>query len=151
MTDLEKFMKQALKEAKKARQEDEVPIAAVIVLDGKIIARAHNTREKTKDATNHAEIICIKKACKKLNDFRLLNAEMYVTLEPCIMCFGAILNSRIKKVIIGADATKSGQISVEELNERSELNHKCVIVRNVLKEECSLLLSDYFSSRRGLK
>ena len=97
----EKFMKEALKEAKKAYEKEEVPVGAVIVKDGKIIARAHNLKETKKDTTRHAEIIAIQKASKKLNAWRLEDCEMYVTLEPCSMCAGALIQSRIKKVYIG--------------------------------------------------
>ncbi len=140
-------MKRALKEAKKAYENDEVPVGAVIVLDGKVIALAHNKRESSRDATAHAEILAIKKACKKLGDFRL-SADMYVTLEPCLMCFGAILNARIKNLYIGAPQNKENAIRCEELNERAELNHKVSIVRGVLEGECSSLVSGYFLTKR---
>ena len=98
----EKFMKKAFALAKKAYEQDEVPVGAVIVKDGKVIASAYNKRENSQDATAHAEILAIKKACKKLQDFRLLGTELYVSLEPCVMCTGAILNSRIERVYFGA-------------------------------------------------
>ena len=141
-------MKEAIKEARKGLLIDEVPVGAVLVKDGKIIARAYNKREKSKDATAHAEIICIKKACKKFGDFRLLDCELYVTLEPCLMCFGAILNARIKKVCFGASMNKEGAIGCEELIARAELNHKCDIEKGVFEQECSALVSDYFKSKR---
>ena len=103
-----KFMKQAIKEALKAKEKDEVPIGAVIVLDGKIIARAHNQMEEKQLATAHAEILAINKACKKQKSWRLDGAEMYVTVEPCAMCAGAIANARIKSVYFGAYESKSG-------------------------------------------
>ena len=102
------FMKAALKEAKKAYEKMEVPVGCVIVKDGKIIARAHNQKETKFDTTKHAEILAIQKASKKLNSWRLLDCEMYVTLEPCAMCAGAIINSRIKKVYIGTMDEKTG-------------------------------------------
>ena len=108
MEDKEKFMKEALKEAKKAYEKLEVPVGAVIVKNGKIIARAHNLKETKKDTTKHAEILAIEKASKKLNAWRLLDCEMYITLEPCSMCAGAIINSRIKKIYIGALDEKTG-------------------------------------------
>ena len=101
-------MKEALKEARKALKKEEVPVGAVIVKDGEIIARAHNTKETKKDTTCHAEILAIKKASKKLNSWRLLDCEMYVTLEPCSMCAGALINSRIKKLYIGTEDSKTG-------------------------------------------
>ncbi len=143
----EKFMKKALMLAKKAYEKDEVPVGAVIVVDGKVIASAYNKRETSQDATAHAEILAIKKACKKLQDFRLIGAELYVTLEPCVMCTGAILNARIDKVYFGASIT-NGSISSSELVEKSELNHKTEIVGGFLKEECSALVSNYFKQKR---
>ena len=143
----EKFMKKALALAKKAYEIDEVPVGAVIVLDGKVIASAFNKRESSGDATAHAEILAIKKACKKLHDFRLNGAELYVSLEPCVMCTGAILNSRIEKVYFGASIT-NGSISCEELVTRAELNHKTEIEGGFLKEECSALVSSYFKQKR---
>lgn len=143
----ERFMKKALSLAKKAYEIDEVPVGAVIVLNGEIIASAYNKREKSGDATAHAEIIAIKKACKKLKDFRLTHAEMYVSLEPCVMCTGAILNSRIEQVYFGASIT-NGSISAEELIDRAELNHKTKIEGGFLKEECSSLVSNYFKQKR---
>lgn len=143
----EKFMKKALSLAKKAYEADEVPVGAVIVKDGKIIASAYNKRESSFDATAHAEILAIKKACKKLQDFRLIGAEMYVTLEPCVMCAGAILNSRIQNVYFGAYIT-NGSISAEEIASRAELNHKTHFEGGFLKEECSTLVSSYFRSKR---
>ena len=119
-----KFMKAAIKEAKKAAEKDEVPIGAVIVVDGKIVARAHNLMEKTQIATAHAEILAINKACKKLKSWRLDNAEMYITVEPCAMCAGAIANARIKKVYFGAFESKSGcAISKYPVLSDNGLNH----------------------------
>lgn len=143
----EKFMKKALALAKKAYEQDEVPVGAVIVKDGKIIASAYNKRESSQDATAHAEILAIKKACKKLNDFRLLGAELYVSLEPCVMCTGAILNARIERVYFGASIT-NGSISASELVERAELNHKTEIIGGFMKDECSELVSNYFKGKR---
>ncbi|MBQ9790420.1 MAG: tRNA adenosine(34) deaminase TadA [Clostridia bacterium] len=144
----EKYMKLALAEAKKANDQDEVPIGAVIVLDGKVIAKAHNKREQLKDATAHAEILAIRKACKKIDDFRLQNAVIYVTLEPCTMCMGAILNARIKTLVFGAAQDKQNILSSTEINERAELNHKCEIESGIMAEECARLVSNYFKSKR---
>lgn len=149
--DKKDFMKEALNLAEKAYKRDEVPVGAVIVYNGKIIAKAFNTREKSKDATNHAEIIAIKKACKKLRDFRLLDCEMYVTLEPCMMCLGAILNSRLKKVYYGASTNKENAYNIYDLVEHAELNHKTEIEGGILKEECSKLVSSYFKNKRKHK
>ena len=146
----EKFMKKALALARKAYEQDEVPVGAVIVKDGKVITSAYNKRESSQDATAHAEILAIKKACKKLNDFRLLGAELYVTLEPCVMCTGAILNARIERVYFGASIT-NGSISAEELVQRAELNHKTEIVGGFMKNDCSALVSEYFKGKRKQK
>ena len=143
----EKFMKKAMDLAKKAYEADEVPVGAVIVKDGKILASAFNKRESSFDATAHAEILAIRKACKKLGDFRLLGTEMYVTLEPCVMCTGAILNSRIENVYFGAYIS-NGSISAEELSKRSELNHKTNFFGGFLEKENSELVSSYFKEKR---
>ena len=143
----EKFMKKAMKLAQKAYELDEVPVGAVIVIGGKVIASAYNKRESGFDATAHAEILAIQKACKKIKDFRLLGAEMYVTLEPCVMCAGAILNARIENVYFGAYIS-NGSISAEELSRRAELNHKTDFYGGFLEEENSRLVSDYFKEKR---
>ena len=144
-------MKKALTLAKRAYSKDEVPVGALIVKDGKIVASAYNLREHKKDATAHAEILAIKKACKKIKDFRLTGCDMYVTLEPCLMCMGAILNARIENLYFGASANKQGAIGCEELVARAELNHKTNIIGGICKEECSKLVSDYFKHKRNSK
>lgn len=146
----EKFMKKALLLAKNARKNDEVPIGAVIVKDEKIIATAYNKREKSNDATAHAEVLAIRKACKKMGDFRLIGCDIYVTLEPCVMCMGAILNSRIENLYFGAYIS-NGSISAKEITEKSVLNHKTQIYGGFLEEECSKIVSDYFKDKRKLK
>ncbi len=144
-----KFMKIALNEAKKALKNDEVPIGAVIVFEGKVIAKSYNKRNKKRLATAHAEITAIEKACKKIGDWRLDGMEMYVTLEPCPMCAGAILNSRIKKVYFGAYETKSGAIlSNYKILFGNSLNHNADAEGGVLEEECSALLKEFFKSKR---
>ena len=143
----EKFMKKALLLAKRAYSLDEVPVGAVIVKNGEIIASAYNKREKMNDATAHAEILAIKKACKKLNDFRLLGCDIYVTLEPCVMCMGAILNARIENLYFGAFIS-NGSISAKEITDKSVLNHKTNIFGGNSEEECSAIVSDYFKSKR---
>lgn len=148
----EKFMKEALKEAKKAYDKLEVPVGAVIVKDEKIIARAHNLKETKTDTTKHAEILAIQKASKKLRSWRLLDCEMYVTLEPCSMCAGAIINSRIKKIYIGATDEKTGAAgSVLNLFEDYTFNHKVEVENNVLKDDCEKILKDFFKELRKLK
>ena len=148
----EKFMREAIKEAKKALEIEEVPVGAVIVKQGKIISRAHNTKETKQDSTCHAEILAIKKACKKLNSWRLLDCEMYVTLEPCSMCAGALINSRIKKIYIWTEDIKTGACgSVLNLLENYKFNHKIEIEKYILKEECEKILKDFFKYLRERK
>ena len=145
-------MKEALKEAKKALKKEEVPVGAVIVKNGEIIARGHNIKETKKDTTKHAEIIAIQKASKKLNAWRLEECEMYVTLEPCTMCAGALINSRIKKVIIGTNDEKTGACgSVLNLLEDYKFNHKVEYETGVMKQECEKILKDFFKSLRNKK
>lgn len=124
-----------------------MPVGAVIVKDGKVIASAFNKRETSKDATAHAEILAIKKACKKLDDFRLIGCDMYVSLEPCVMCTGAILNARIENVYFGAHIT-NGSISAKEITQKAELNHKTNFEGGFFEEECSSLVSSYFKQKR---
>ena len=152
MEEKNKFMKQALKEAKKAYEKLEVPVGAVIVKDGKIIAKAHNLKETKTDTTKHAEILAIQKASKKLESWRLLDCEMYVTLEPCSMCAGAIINSRIKKVYIGALDEKTGAAgSVLNLFEDYKFNHKVEVEKGVMQKECENILKDFFKMLRKYK
>ena len=147
-----KFMKEALKEAQKAYNKKEIPVGAVIVKDKKIIARAHNVKEEKNDATKHAEIIAIQKASKKLNAWRLTGCEMYVTLEPCSMCAGALIQSRIDKVYIGTMDYKTGACgSVLNLLEDFEFNHKVEVERDVLQQECEKILKDFFKELRKKK
>ena len=148
----EKFMKEALKEAKKAYDNLEVPVGAVIVKDGQVIARAHNLKETKLDTTNHAEILAIQKASKKLKSWRLIGCEMYVTLEPCSMCAGALINSRIKKVYIGASDEKTGAVgSVFNLLDDYTFNHKVEVENGVMKTECQEILKKFFKELRELK
>ena len=144
------FMKEALKQAKKAASIGEVPIGAVIVQDGKIIARGYNKRETKKNALLHAEVDAINKACKKLGGWRLPNAEIYVTLEPCPMCMGAIISARIDRLYFGAYDEKSGAASsVTDLS--SALPHKVLTVGGVMEEECKKILTDFFKELRKNK
>lgn len=144
----ESYMQKALKQAIAALKEDEVPIGAVIVKDGKVIARAHNTRNATHDATDHAELSAIRRACKKLGDWRLVGCDLYVTLEPCVMCLGACYNARLRNVYFGAyDLSGKGCIPLAESVGRT-LNHELRIEGGVLEKECSDLLTQYFKSKR---
>ena len=152
MEQKEYYMKQALKEAEKAYRKLEVPVGAVIVKDGKIIARAHNQKETKTDTTKHAEILAIQKASKKLETWRLIDCEMYVTLEPCSMCAGAIINSRIKKVYIGAMDEKTGAVgSVLNLFEDYTFNHKVESETGIMEKECQETLKKFFKELRELK
>ena len=145
----EKYMKLALKEAQKAYEKEEVPIGAIIVKDNKVIARAHNLRESKKDACAHAEILAIQKACKKLNAWRLEECDMYVTLEPCAMCAGAIMNARIRKLYIGADEPKFGAVGSKiNLLEDIIFNHKVEVERDICKEEAVQLIKNFFADLR---
>lgn len=144
----EKFMREALKEAQKAFDKEEVPVGAVIVKDNKIIARAHNMKEKKNDATSHAEILAIQKACKKLGAWRLSDCDMYVTLEPCSMCAGALINARIRKLYIGTQDDKTGACgSVLNLLEY-KFNHKIKVEKYILKDECETILKTFFKKLR---
>ena len=145
----EKYMKQALKQAEKARLMDEVPIGCVIVKDNKVIARAHNKREITNDPLGHAETIAIKKASKVLNDWQLVDCTLYVTVEPCLMCAGAIIQSRIKRVVYGAPDIKGGAFgsSINVLDAKN-INHRPEVVGGVLEEECVTIIKNYFKSKR---
>ena len=148
----EKFMKEALKEAKKAYEKLEVPVGAVIVKDGKIIARAHNQKETKYDTTKHAEILAIQKASKKLQSWRLLDCEMYVTLEPCSMCAGALIQSRIRKIYIGTMDPKTGACgSILNLLQDYPFNHKIEIETGILGQECEGLLKQFFKELRAKK
>ena len=148
----EKFMKEALKEAQKAYKKLEVPVGAIIVKDGRIVARAHNLKETKNDTIKHAEILAIEKASKKLGNWRLIDCEMYVTLEPCPMCAGAIVNSRIKKVNIGAMDEKTGACG-SKLNLLQDFNFdtKVDMEIGILENECRELLQKFFVALRKLK
>lgn len=152
MTDSEKYMKEAIKQAKKAAMLDEVPIGCVIVYDGKIIGRGYNRRNTDKSTLAHAEIIAIKKASKKLGDWRLEDCTMYVTLEPCQMCAGAIVQARIPRVVIGSMNPKAGCCgSILNLLEEDRFNHQAEVIRGVLETECSTMLTDFFKQLRKKK
>lgn len=149
LTAEEKYMREAVKEAKKALRKGEVPIGCVIVSDGEIIARGYNRRMTEKSALAHAEMAAIKKACKVVDDWRLDDMEMYVTLEPCQMCSGAIIQARIKKLFIGAMNPKAGCAgSLINIFETPGFNHKVEIETGILAEECSELLKQFFRELR---
>ena len=143
---MKNFMNEALKEAKKAKLENEIPIGAVIVINGKIVAKGHNKREKSQNALHHAEIIAIDKACRKLKSWRLEDATIYVTLEPCPMCAGAIANARIKQVVYGAKDKSSNDNLCDTILSSTRLNHK---VETIYQEtpECAQILTDFFRKR----
>lgn len=142
------FMKRAIMRAKAAARDGEVPIGAVIVKDGKVIATGRNMRENKRNALNHAEIIAIDRACKKTGAWRLIGCTMYVTMEPCPMCAGAIVNSRIDRVVYGCYDQKAGALgSVFNLHEYP-LNHKYEVVGGVMEKECADLLSQFFTELR---
>ena len=143
------FMKEALKEAKKAFNKNEIPVGCVIVLDDQIIARGHNLRQTKKSVLGHAEIIAIQKANKKLDSWILENCTMYVTLEPCSMCAGAILQSRIKRLVFGSYEPKHGACgSIINILDNNEFNHQVEITSNVLENESSTLLKNFFQILR---
>ena len=146
------FLNEAIKEAKKALAKDEVPIGAVIVKDGKVISRGHNNREKSQNALKHAEIIAIEKACKKLNSWRLEGCEIFVSLEPCPMCAGAISNARIEKLTYGCKEKTSNDNLCHTILESERLNHKVEIVfDDSKKEEIAEILSQFFKNKRKKK
>ena len=148
-TEDERFMREAIRQAKKAAAIYDVPIGCVIVHEGKIIARGYNRRNADKSTLAHAEILAIKKAMKKIGDWRLEECTLYVTLEPCQMCAGAIVQARIPKVVIGAMNPKAGcGGSILNILEMPQFNHQCEVVRGVLGEECSTMMSDYFKDLR---
>ncbi len=144
-----RYMKEAIKEAKKAELIDEVPVGCVIVKDDKIIARGHNQRETKQSPIGHAEIVAINKASKKLNSWRLEGCDIYVTLEPCIMCSGAIIQSRIRKVYYGAFDPKGGALgSSINVLDASNINHHPEVISGILQKECSKIISNYFKAKR---
>ena len=149
MTEDEKFMKEAIKQAKKAYAIDEVPIGCVIVQNGHIIARGYNRRNTDKNTLAHAELTAIKKASKKTGDWRLEDCDLYVTLEPCQMCAGAIVQSRMRRVIIGSMNSKAGCAgSILNLLQIPQFNHQVEITQGILEEECSTMLSRFFRELR---
>jgi len=144
------FMRDALRMAIKARQADEVPVGAVVVREDKIIARAYNQVELLKDATAHAEMLAITEAEAAVGDWRLTDCDLYVTKEPCPMCAGAIVHTRIRRVIFGCSDVRAGAAgTVMNLLQHNALNHRCQITSGVLQNECTALLQDFFGKKRG--
>ena len=149
MSKNEIYMLEALKEAELAKLEDEVPIGCVIVKDDQIIARSHNQRDKTNNPLGHAETLAIKKASEALGDWQLVDCDLYVTIEPCIMCGGAIIQSRIRRVIYGAPDLKGGAFgSSINILQANNINHHPEVISGVLEERCSTIIKDYFKSKR---
>ena len=142
------YMNLALEEAKKAANEGEVPVGAVIVKDGEIIASTRNNREATGDATGHAELLAIREACNKLGGWHLDKCELYVTLEPCPMCMGAIINSRLKKVTFGAKDAKAGACGSVLDMRAYPLNHKPIVESGLMQEDCAGVLKRFFEEKR---
>jgi len=145
-------MNEAIKEALKAYEKGEIPVGAVVVVNGEIVSRAHNIKETTNDPTSHAEILAIREAGRALGAWRLTEATIYVTKEPCIMCSGAIVNARIKRLVYGCDDKKGGgALSLYKIVQDSRLNHQVEVKKGVLEEECSLLLKKFFKELRNTK
>ena len=146
----ELYMNNALKMANKAYKKNDVPVGCIIVKDDHIIAKAYNTKNIKKCSINHAEILAIKKACKKLGTWHLDDCTLYVTMEPCLMCCGAIIQSRIKRVVYGTKCDKFGYVcSIGEVLNSKKNNHRVDVSGGILEEECSLILKRFFSNKRG--
>src|ERR1700758_1771749 len=145
----EYFMREALRQAEKANAADEVPVGAVVVREGKIIARAHNQVELLKDATAHAEMLALTQAEAAVGDWRLVDCDLYVTKEPCAMCAGALVHTRVRRVIFGCTDPAAGAAgSVMNLLQMPSFNHRCEIASGVLQDECAAILQNFFRKRR---
>lgn len=143
------FMKEALLEARAALMKDEVPIGAIVVLNNEIISRAHNQVEELQDPTAHAEILAIQKAAKVIGNCRLLKASLYVTIEPCPMCAGALVLSRVERLIYGADDPRAGSCgSIVDLVREPRLNHRLEVVKGIMAEECKTIMQEFFKQKR---
>ena len=143
------WMLEAIKEAEKSLLKDEVPVGAIVVLDGEIIGRGHNQPILKKDPTSHAEIEAIRNASEEIKNYRLKGADLYVTLEPCTMCYGAIVHSRISNIFFGARDYKTGVCgSCEDHSQKKYFNHKPIIIGQIMENECSKILKDFFKSKR---
>ncbi len=149
MMTAEDYMKIALAEARKASAQDEVPVGAVLVQDGRILAQTHNAPITANDPSAHAEMLAIRKACEAAGNYRLTQAELYVTLEPCVMCAGAILQARLSRVFFGTRDPKAGAVtSLYQILNDSRLNHRVEVTDGILKEECAEILSRFFKEKR---
>jgi tRNA(adenine34) deaminase len=147
-----RFMRAALCEAARAAREEEVPVGAVVVLEGRVVARAHNRPIAARDPTAHAEILALRRAGRKLGNYRLGGCSLYVTMEPCAMCAGAIVHARVKRLVYGASDPKSGACgSALKVLNHSKLNHRVEVRKGVLKEECASVLREFFARRRKKK
>jgi tRNA(adenine34) deaminase len=144
-------MREALRQAGRAAAKAEVPVGAVVVKDGRVVARGHNQPIKKNDPTAHAEIIAIRKAARKLGNYRLAGCDLYVTVEPCAMCLGAILQARVRRLVYGADDPKAGAVRSIVRFPVEKTNHKVEITAGILADECALLLRDFFRNRRARK
>lgn len=145
-----RFMRAALREAARGAREEEVPVGAVVVLDSRVIARAHNRPLQSRDPTAHAEILALRRAGRKLGNYRLNGCSLYVTIEPCAMCAGAIVHARVKRLIYGASDPKAGACgSALKVLNHPRLNHRVEVCKGVLKEECAEMLREFFRERRG--
>ena len=143
------FMQQALRCAEKAQKKDEVPIGAVIVKDNKIIAKGYNKSITLKDTTAHAEIVAIRKACKKLNNYRLNDCSVYVTIEPCSMCMGALILARVKNLYFGAKDIKAGACgSILDIS-KAKTNHKIKVYSGLLEQDCAKIIKEFFKNKRN--
>ena len=149
MNDDEKWMQIAIKESNAAKSEDEIPVGAVIVKNGRLIAKAHNQPISTNDPTAHAEIQVIRKAGKKEKNYRLVGATLYVTLEPCLMCLGALMHARVERIVFGAKDTKNGFCgSLIDLTNASQFNHHTIVTGGILEKQCQEILKSFFKLRR---
>jgi len=145
----EQFMKMALEQARVAGEKGEVPVGAVLVVDGKVVAATHNLRETSGDPTAHAEVLALREGASSGEGWRLTEATLYVTKEPCVMCAGSMINARLGRLVYGCSDTKGGAVSIYGLLADGKLNHKVDVLPGVLEEECAALLREFFSSRRG--
>jgi len=143
-----KFMMHALQEARKSKKMNEVPVGAIVVMNNEIISQSHNQPISQNDPTSHAEINAIRKASQNLGNYRLTGATLYVTLEPCVMCYGAVIHARISRLVFGAYDPKTGLCGSSKLQEQACFNHSPEIIGGVLEEDCSLILKDFFKEKR---
>lgn len=145
----EEYMRMALCEARAAYEEDEVPIGAVVIRNGEVVSKAHNLRETINDPTAHAEIVAIREASRILGTWRLTDCELYVTIEPCPMCAGAIVQSRIRRLIYGAQDPKAGACgTIMNIVQNQFLNHRVEVMAGILEDECSAIMKEYFKNKR---